>query len=517
MRDILDKLALVEAKGIANRKPGEVFTSLTDGSEIRFNSIAFYPEEGGKMTPDQLAQAVEEVTAELGDISWSNTSSGASGGFAIATFDSDTGPIYFGRYFNEIKSFATANQWKNADIPGYKFSSKASVKVNSGMTPQDILTKLDELSADDIIEQVATKFGDDHPLTYLTKQVASGTELPISIPKPTDVSFTGFRDFFCELLHPIALQRGTVSGNAAEAEEIFLGDSGFSGCAISFGGTKTEGLSDSIMTDDEGQKIKVSSKGGVGAEASVKNLVEAVDELTYSGNTKLKNKYKDIISMIRAVQSAGAKNAPLILATQLGIIDSADANLVQDLQSLENKGMANYSVILAGDYLSPKLKKLFKERTAADPARSSAYYHMIAAIAHKVAEWVNTKTNFSDAAADILNNGALVQVYTQAVEKEYEWVLKSFTAKYPGKATTGVLFSAAKGYYSTDIKGNFTFKILKNGTKDLPEPAEPDSGSAFPPEPVKKPDERSGIKASATAASAGAVSTAQLGRARRAS
>ena len=83
----------------------------------------------------------------------------------------------------------------------------------------------------------------------------------------------------------------------------------------------------------------------------------------------------------------------------------------------------------------------------------------MAAVAHKAAEQVNEQTNFSKAAADILNNGALVQVYTKAKEGKTSWILQAFETVYPGDNTKGVYLSASKNYSSTDIKGNFTFKI----------------------------------------------------------
>mgnify|MGYP003350970817 FL=1 len=38
-------------------------------------------------------------------------------------------------------------------------------------------------------------------------------------------------------------------------------------------------------------------------------------------------------------------------------------------------------------------------------------------------------------------------------------------AVYPSQTVTGVLLDATKAYMSTQGKGNFTFKILKNGAK----------------------------------------------------
>ena len=104
---------------------------------------------------------------------------------------------------------------------------------------------------------------------------------------------------------------------------------------------------------------------------------------------------------------------------------------------------------------------------------------MLAAVAFKAADEVNSKTDFSKAATDILNNGALVQVYTKANQGKTEWTLAEFATVFPGKSIKGVNLSASKNYFSTGIKGNFTFKIDRGGkTKDIdstqstPQPAE---------------------------------------------
>ena len=110
-----------------------------------------------------------------------------------------------------------------------------------------------------------------------------------------------------------------------------------------------------------------------------------------------------------------------------------------------------------------------KSRTTKDTDNVNLYFHAIAAVAHKVAEYVNKNTNFSDAASEILNNAALIQVYTIAQEQKDQWTIKEFNSKWPSNDTTGVLFSATKTYYSTGIKGNFTFRILRNGAKPTDE------------------------------------------------
>jgi hypothetical protein len=116
--------------------------------------------------------------------------------------------------------------------------------------------------------------------------------------------------------------------------------------------------------------------------------------------------------------------------------------------------------------LSDNLVELAKSRKADNPASINLYYHLMAAIAHKAAEEVNDKTDFSSAAADILNNGALVQLYTKAKESKGQWTLDEFNTVYPGESIKGVYLSAGKTYYSTGIKGNYTFKIDKGQGKE---------------------------------------------------
>jgi hypothetical protein len=87
---------------------------------------------------------------------------------------------------------------------------------------------------------------------------------------------------------------------------------------------------------------------------------------------------------------------------------------------------------------------------------------------------VREHTSFNKDAAAILNNSALVQVYSKATARGNQWTLNKFTSKWPGSAVTTVEFSADKGYYSTDIKGNFTFAVdppKKSKGGDVAEPA----------------------------------------------
>lgn len=461
MRNILDKiLVLQESTGLANRKPGEVFRN-SDGDEITFNSIEFFPKAGGTLDSDQLEIIKSQVESEAdNNVEWLNKMSSRTGGFAIIVFDSPQGPLYYGRYLESVKPNKTDNFIPN--IAGdYKFAGKAAVKLKSGLTPQDLLTNKIDLTAEEIVEQLRDKLGENNVLYQVAARLADNEPLPMTFDAPEDVSFPAFRDYFCEILQPIALQAGQYTGNAGEAAEIFLGGS-FKDTVISFDTSKTAGLSDSIMTNESGKNIKVSTKGGLGATASTSNLISSLDELSLSDNGKeLIDKYSDTIDIIKEIQKQGQYGSPLYLGVMFDIIDKEDAAQIVSMRRQPNISMDDIDSL----DISNTLKKLAKSRKTDNPDNVSLFYHLMAAVAHKAAEEVNDKTDFSKAAADILNNGALVQVYTKAKEKAGKWTLEEFNTVFPGDSIKGVYLTAAKSYYSTGVKGNFTFKIDKGKGK----------------------------------------------------
>lgn len=458
---------LNESRGLGARRAGEEFVSTTNPNQKIFvNSVRFYPE--GSTEFPSYEEMVADLKVRVNNIPGAYVDligkfKQTDRAYGIAIFDNPEGSkLAFVKPYQSVKLDPTENKWDNqTGIPGYKYNSRSAAKTQAGLTPQDILTKQSDLAPADIVSQIAAKFGKDSPLVQAAKDVARGVKFPISVKAPPNLSFTAFRDYFCELLHPIALQTGNYRGNAGQAAMKFLNQDGFQNTTINFGTDKTEGLSDSILISADGKKIKVSSKGAGGAQASAKNLLDAVNELRAT-NPKLAKKHKEIIDVIQEMVTAGQAGAPLVLGVRYGIIDSGDADVIRSL-----KGQARINMRAVQNMaLSKKLKKLILERNTDDPENVNLYFHALAAVAHKVAEHVNDKTSFGEAASEILNNGALIQVYTTAREDGDTWIIENFKTVFPSDTVTGVKFSASKTYYSTGIKGNFTFKILKNNATD---------------------------------------------------
>jgi hypothetical protein len=150
-----------------------------------------------------------------------------------------------------------------------------------------------------------------------------------------------------------------------------------------------------------------------------------------------------------------------MLGMQYGVISPDDAEMIRAFKKIGPVSMDNIEQL----GLSENLLKLAQKRRTDDPENVNLYYHLMAVVAHQAAKEVNDKTKFSAAAADILNNGALVQVYTKASEGKGKWTLQEFNTVYPGESIKGVYLSSGKTYYSTGIKGNYTFKIDKGSGK----------------------------------------------------
>ena len=468
MRDllnILDKvqLPLLEGVGLTNRKPGEQFKNGV-GDIVTFQGVEFYPEQGAVATPGDLVQLKVDAIDNTGrNVHWVNQANSSTRAFMIASFTGENGdPYYLGKWVKEINPNRALNNFAHSDIPGgFKFQSKAGQKENSGLKPSEWLTQFQDNTPETILDQAIAKFGENSDEANALRTFMAG-DIPVEVAKGT-LNPGAFRDYFAEVLQPIALVMGKkVAGNAAEAADIFFGPgSGYADCTISFNNNTIGGLYDSLLVNPDGKQIKLSSKGKDGANASVTNLIKSVQELDAApAGAKLRKTYAEEIAMLESINKLGHFGAPLSIAEKYGMITGEEAQQVMAL-----RGLGPNDDIIGTGILSPKLEKMYQGRSARDMGRIIPAEHMIAAIAYKVADYVNDNTRFGEAASTILNNAALVQMYTDTSDSKDTITVTKLTAVYPSQTVTGVLLDATKAYMSTQGKGNFTFKILKNGAK----------------------------------------------------
>jgi hypothetical protein len=469
MRDILNlldkiQLPLLEGVGLSNRKPGEKFKNSVDDI-VTFQGLKFFPDSGAYQN-DQLTGAIEDAAQEMSittdRIHWTNTQPSGDAGFGIASFTGEDGkPYYLGRWFKTVSPNRVQNNFPHDAIPGgFKFQSRAGQKENSGLKPSDWLTQFQNNTPETILQQAVAKFGEGSAEATALEMFING-DVPVKVPRG-NMDPNAFRDYFAEVLQPIALVMGKkVSGNAAEAADIFFDGGSYEDCTISFNSNTIGGLYDSLLVNPEGRQIKLSSKGKDGASASVTNLQKSVKELeNVEAGKNLIAKYSEEIDILNTIEKNGHFGAPLKLAVQYDMITPEEATQVLKLRNLG----PNDEIIGSG-LLSERLEGMYQGRKAKDAGRIIPIEHMIAAIAYPVAAHINKNTNFGRAAADILNNSALVQMYTDTSVSGDTVTITKLTAVYPSQTVTGVELDASKVYFSTGGKGNYTFTILKNGAK----------------------------------------------------
>ena len=471
MRDILDlldrvALPLAEGVGLANRKPGEKFKNAA-GDIVTFQNLEFYPTSGRFSTPDELQAGVDAMLADkkvpATQVHWVNSPNKSVGAFSIATFTGEDGtPYYLGRWAGATSANRTQNKFAHDEIPGdFKYQSRAGQKENSGLKPSEWLTQFQDNTPDSILSQAQQHFGADSDEANAL-EIFINSDIPCTVPRG-NMNPDAFRDYFAEVLQPIALVTGKrVGGNAEEAAEIFFGDGGYSECTISFNSNTIGGLYDSLLVNPQGKQIKLSSKGKDGASASVTNLLKSVNELSATPKgQKLLTTHADAIELLNIIQQDGHFGAPLTLGVKYGIISPEEAAQVPQLRQL-----GPTDDIVGAGILSPHLEELYNRRKSKDPKRVIPLEHMTASIAYNVADYVNKNTNFGQAASEILNNAALVQMYTYTSHNDKTITISKLEAKFPSDTVSGVYLDASKVYFSTGGKGNFTFTIMKNGATE---------------------------------------------------
>ena len=266
------------------------------------------------------------------------------------------------------------------------------------------------------------------------------------------------------MLQPVLLIKGgPVEGNADEAADKFL-DGTFSNCIVSFNENTTGGLYDSLLINPRGKQLKLSSKGGAGAMASSVNLMRSLQELESAGMTEFRKNYAETISVLEIIDRGNHDSGPLELAVKFEIIDPTEIPQIMSLKSAP--GGENFDIDETD--LSDNLKKIYKDRKAENPSKIVPLNHLVSSIAYKVCNEVNMKTDFSDAAADILNHSAFVQMYTLATKRKDQFVINGFNTVWPSKLFTEVTLEAQKSYSSTSSSGGKLVFNINKTPKTIP-------------------------------------------------
>lgn len=265
------------------------------------------------------------------------------------------------------------------------------------------------------------------------------------------------RDYFGEIMQPVALMGGVIKGQAEDARQDLADGAEWRDCRVFFPMKMNAALCDSFMLAPNGAKIGISSKGGQGAAASSKNLYDAV--------LKAEEKNPDLVAeggvanyaaqLVRKIAEENQYKGPIEVGKMLGI-DGIDDELDAEITRYIQEGKSDLG------NLSPQAEKIaepfaFKLETKG----FNTGYALLSAVSKTCAKVVNADNKFSDGAIALLNQSDIIQLYTKMGKDKDDAVLGPFKAIYPPTFTGKVLLEGGKNYYSSRVGGKMAFAIGK--------------------------------------------------------
>jgi hypothetical protein len=443
---------LPEAKGLFGRKPGEVFVD-DNGNELTFQTIQMYPsDKANDGFPDAqgLQDAIEQVESQLGSkIAWINRSLSTTKAFAVAQFVDPKGTAHFwGRYYPKVPASLTGT-WSNTETPNnaWRLKTKTAAKVRSGLTPQDLIKGESAFTSNQQIITTVSKNIQDPAITAGLEMLAAG-KLPVF--KGQAANFEAIRDYLGEIMQPMGLKSGVISGDAEKARATIL-KSSWEQSPVIWPQAKNANLIDSFFRNPAtGATVGISSKGAKGADASVANIYAAIAKAREEGNTKLLNTHKAMVDIVTTINNLSAIEGPLQLGTRYNIITPALADEIRGVLKSTKRDTQG---------LSRAANSLFK-RYNSDPSVPgyNVGFVLLANVAKMVADAINADPKFGLSCLAFLNQASIVQVYTNAKVVGEDVQITGFKSVYPPNFKGTVLLNGGKNYYSTRIGGKIAFK-----------------------------------------------------------
>jgi RNA polymerase sigma factor (sigma-70 family) len=442
--------SLIESKGIMGRVLGDIF--LNGDDKLEFNRVDLYPQEEMQFdSPEQRDEFVNKMEQELGSqIEWSNTPNNGSLAFGVATL---TDPVlddkltYWGRYFKQ-KTADMMGKWSNSQVPvGWKLQTAGAMKLDIGIDPQHLIKTDDPFNGVTDVIQAVKLNSTGHELSEMLTTALETIHTQEHPVFPGQIgNMPALRDYFGEIMGPVALMSEMVGGQADAAKADLLKGQPWASCSIFWPMAMNAPLVDSYFTAPDGTRVGISSKGGKGAKASVKNIQDAI----LKAPDEMKAQYQTTVNVVNIVQSNSAKDGPFRLAELYRILPQG---LEQEINGYIQEGKQDY----AG--LSPACTELFNYGTPRqDVPGFNTGYAMLALLAKKVTRAINTAgPEFGQGCVAFLNQSSIVQLYCKMGKNGQDTRVTGWEAVYPPNFQGTVEIDGSKNYYSSRIGGKFAF------------------------------------------------------------
>lgn len=451
----LSEIKLQESKGFFGRKPGDPYVH-TSGTTAEFIEVTPFPTPGTQSgqgvysTPEERDLFIADLENNvLSDpIQWVNQP-GRNLAFAVAELQTTDGvSVYWGRYINTTQGVLTG-KWANNEIPlGWKLNTATAQKLSTGYDPQTLVAV--GTSFANIDQALVTIKGKLETVEHKEQLIQAldalrQGQMPVFLGMAAQMP--ALRDYFGEIITPVALAGGMLGGDAEIARREILGVP-WSRCKVRWPMSKNHNLVDSVFQSASGVDLNISSKGGAGAKASASNIHDAIEKARTS-SPQLLQTYKQAVSMISVIDKLSAIDGPLKLGKVFNIIDDAGATECRNMITTGVKTLPDRYAEVCSNYAADTSNRNY-----------NAGLHLLSSVAKHVANRLNTMPKMSEGIKAFMNQSSMVQIYLDMKVKGQDAVVTGFRSVYPPNFEGLMVIDAGKSYYATmkPSKLSFGFK-----------------------------------------------------------
>ena len=454
---IVEQKFIQESKGFFGRETGDKFTH-QDGREYSIVQVVAFPDAQTQKfeTPEARDEAIEQFKAEHNgaEIEFVNQPRNNMLAFGIAQLDdADGNHVFWGKYMQQV-GFDLMGSWANKQTPpGWALQTKGAQKNAAGYDPQHLIRTENEFQGTDSIINTVVQNADDQVKEVFKEalsNLAQGRGGDVRFPQMYDQQ-AAIRDYFGEIMQPVAMMGGVIGGQAEAAREVLAEGARWSDCKVYWPMAMNAALCDSFLIAPNGQEIGISSKGGSGAKASAKNLYDAAQKAEKEGNTELLEQHAYAVDIVTRFHELSAKEGPCSVGEYLNI-----PGIDQKLQAEINEYMQNGKSDLEG--ISQTAQDVLAPYNVVESTKGfNAGYAILSGVAKTVAKEINKNPEFTKGALALLNQSSVIQVYTKMGKRGDDAVLGAFTAVYPPNFEGKILLDGGKNYYSSRVGGKMAF------------------------------------------------------------
>jgi len=443
---------LTEAKGIMGRVAGDQFKRNED--TLEFNGVTTYPQDREQFDdPAERDSFVADIEQQLNtQIEWTNVPNNGALAFAIAKLTDpslDDKPTYWGRYFKKA-GVDMMGRWSNSQIPaGWKLQKAGALKMDIAIDPQHLIQNENIYNGIDEVISTVAKNSQGHEIQQeLLNGLTSIKNQQHPVFEGQIKNLPAIRDYFGEIMGPVALMAGMVGGQAEDARQNLMNGAEWSSYGVKWPQEMNFALVDSIFIGPDGTEVGISSKGGKGARASSKNIADAIAK----ASDEMKQTHQFAVKVLTIIQENSAAQGPFRLAEFLGVLPNG---LEKEILGYATQGKTDYNGI------SKSAKELFNYGTPRqDVPGFNTGYALIALLAKKVAKLINENPEFGAGCLAFLNQSSIVQLYCKMGKQGEDARVTGWEAVYPPNFQGTVVLDGSKNYYSSRLGGKFSFGFV---------------------------------------------------------